>query len=45
MIVDEKEKLLKKEASIKLCCVVCVSLNRKENESRENSENCDRISI
>jgi hypothetical protein len=40
-----KRKLLRKEASIKLCCVVCVSLNRKESENRENSENCDRASI
>jgi hypothetical protein len=32
MIVDEKEQIVekKKEASIKLCCVVCVSLNRKK---------------
>jgi uncharacterized membrane protein (UPF0182 family) len=41
----KKKKLLKKEALIKLCCVVCVSLNRKESKNRENSESCDRISI
>jgi hypothetical protein len=41
----KKRKLLKRETLIKLCYVVCVSLNRKENESRENSESYDRISI
>jgi hypothetical protein len=45
MIVDEKEKVVEKRTSIKLCCVVCVSLNRKESENRENSESYDRISI
>jgi hypothetical protein len=41
----KKRKLLRREASTKLCCVVCVFLNRKEIENRENSESCDRISI
>jgi hypothetical protein len=41
----KKRKLLKRKTSIKLCCVVCVSLNRKESENRENSESCNRISI
>jgi hypothetical protein len=41
----KKKKLLRRKTSIKLCCVVCVSLNRKESENRENSESCDRISI